>query len=87
MRDHTGFEIPETSAKGGMVRYIQRVAGLPEDRDCGILRYYEDQRIAKSRRGVYGVDHGAFLDAEVLRRAADLASTLYALKNQGIPDR
>ena len=84
MRDHTGFEIPEHSAKGGMVRYIQRVAGLSEGAAIAVLRYYEDQRIIRRRRGTYGrdtaygVDHGAFLDAEVLRRAADLAGTLYA---------
>lgn len=84
MRDHTGFEIPEHSAKGGMVRYIQRVAGLSEGAALAVLRYYEDQRIIRRRNGTYGrdtaygVDHGAFLDAEVLRRAADLAGTLYA---------
>lgn len=82
MRDHTGFEIPEHSAKGGMVRYIQRVAGLSEDAAIAILRYYEDQRIVRRRKsasgGLYGVEHGAFLEADVLRRAADLAGTLYA---------
>ena len=77
MRDHTGFEIPEDSAKGQMVRFIES-RGLTTDEALAVLRYYEGQKIVRCRRGTYGVDHGAFLESDVLRRAADLAGTLYA---------
>ena len=61
------------NAENAFVRYAMSNAGLTSDKALQVLDYYLKHKLVKLDvvMGTFKVQHGTFLDADVLQRCAD----------------